>query len=214
MKNAAWAMLLLVSLVLVFGYVGEFGRGQMQAVAAPPLSLDGYLDEKLPDAAPHKSKSKVDNQPCYVCHGNYDGEELVKTHAKEKIACIDCHGESHAHRNDEDNITPPDKMYCLADVDKLCAKCHKNHDVPAREVLQLWQQRCRAKTDPKQIVCTDCHFQHRLRFRTVWWDKKTGKLVIRDKQRVKLNPDYSRKRLDAKPPQPSKGGTPPGTKMR
>ncbi len=36
------------------------------------------------------------------------------------------------------------------------------------------------------MVCTDCHFHHRLAFRTVWWDKKTGMLVVRkDGERVK-----------------------------
>lgn len=34
-----------------------------------------------------------------------------------------------------------------------------------------------AKANPKDIVCTDCHFEHRLSCRTVVWDKKTGQLI-------------------------------------
>jgi hypothetical protein len=40
-----------------------------------------------------------------------------------------------------------------------------------------WQQRRPGKTDPKTTVCTDCHGEHRLKLRTVQWDKTTGKLL-------------------------------------
>jgi len=33
------------------------------------------------------------------------------------------------------------------------------------------------KTDPDKIVCTDCHGEHRMKVRTIIWDKKTGKLL-------------------------------------
>jgi hypothetical protein len=33
------------------------------------------------------------------------------------------------------------------------------------------------KTDPKRIVCTDCHGEHRMKVRTVLWDKKSGTLL-------------------------------------
>jgi formate-dependent nitrite reductase cytochrome c552 subunit len=193
MKHAAGSMLLLVPLVLVLAYLTGSSEDSVRAVAAPPLSLEGYLDEVLPEASDDDAKIKVDNQSCYVCHGNYDGEELVVAHGKEKIGCIDCHGESLAHRNDEDNITPPDKMYALEDIDKMCGACHAKHEVPAREVIRRWKERCPTKTNPKEIVCTDCHFHHRLRFRTVWWDKKTRKLIIREKgQRIKIAPDLTK----------------------
>jgi hypothetical protein len=65
----------------------------------------------------------------------------------------------------------------------MCAKCHEDHDASARKIIQRWQQRCPAKTRPNEIVCTDCHFEHRLPSRTVVWDKKTGKLVIHKKDR-------------------------------
>jgi len=154
------------------------------------LSPD-LLEEGLP-AAEKKEELDVDNSSCYVCHGNYDGEELVVTHGKEGVGCIDCHGKSLAHRDDEDNITPRDKMYSLAKVDGMCGECHVMHDAPARKVIERWQQRCPAKTDPKKIVCTDCHFAHLLAFRTVWLDKETGKLIIRKEgERTKPAADLS-----------------------
>ncbi len=161
------------------------GRGDERsgtAAAAPPLSLEGYLDEKLPEADHDRPKLKVDNSACYVCHENLADEPLVVRHGQsdEKIGCVKCHGESLAHRNDEDNVTPPDKMYGLRDIDRMCRECHESHDVAARKVLLRWKQRCPEKTDPRRIVCTDCHFRHRLAVRTVRWDKKTGRLLTNE----------------------------------
>jgi len=181
MKYSAWLILLACFMVFAFGYV--FSRDDARAIAAPPLSLDAYLDEKLPEAPKEKVKLKVDNFSCYVCHGNYDGEELVVSHGKEAIGCIDCHGKSYPHRNDEDNITPPDKMYPLDTVDKMCADCHDEHFASARKVIERWQERCPEKTDPKGIVCTDCHYQHRLNRRTVVWHKTTGEVIPREKKK-------------------------------
>ncbi|HUT95145.1 MAG TPA: ammonia-forming cytochrome c nitrite reductase subunit c552 [Thermoguttaceae bacterium] len=183
MKHAAWLVSLVGLAVFALVYVADFSRDDARAVAAPPLSLDGLLDEKLPEAPKEKEKLKVDNFACYVCHGNYDGEELVVSHGKEGTGCIDCHGKSYAHRNDEDNVTPPDKMYPLDAVDKMCADCHDEHIASARKVIERWQERCPEKADPKGIVCTDCHYQHRLQRRTVVWNKKTGEVILREKKK-------------------------------
>ncbi|OHB84395.1 MAG: hypothetical protein A2V98_17380 [Planctomycetes bacterium RBG_16_64_12] len=186
-------MLLPASAVVVFAHFADWPSDGAGALAAPPLSLDGYLDEKLPEAPKKDAAVKVDNSACYVCHGNYEEEELVVSHGKEKTGCIDCHGESLAHRNDEDNVVPPDKMYALSDVNQMCAKCHDTHNAPARKVLERWRERCPAKTSAGEIVCTDCHYRHRLAFRTVWWDKKTGKLIVREEgQRTKPALDLTR----------------------
>jgi hypothetical protein len=85
-----------------------------------------------------------------------------------------------AHRNDEANITPPDILYPSAKIDAACHQCHKAHDAPAAKVIKRWQERCPAKTNPKDILCTDCHGQHRLKLRTVRWDKETRKLLLKD----------------------------------
>jgi formate-dependent nitrite reductase cytochrome c552 subunit len=178
MNYRAWMTFPLVAVVFAFVYMASVSGPDMQALAIPPLSLDGYRDEKLPEAPKKKVEVKVDNGACYVCHGNYDGEELALTHAKEAVGCADCHGVSYDHRDDEDNITPPDTMYPADKIDEACRECHDTHDVPATEVIARWQKRCPSKTDASKLVCTDCHGQHRLKRRTVRWDKKTRKLII------------------------------------
>jgi hypothetical protein len=139
--------------------------------------LDGLRDEKLPEA-PHESAAlDAINENCFVCHGNYRSEPLVLGHAKEKVGCIKCHGLSLPHQRDEDHRTPPDNIYARETIDAMCRACHEDHDVPAVKVLKRWQERCPRKTEPKQVVCTDCHNEHRLTARSVVWDKKTRKLV-------------------------------------
>ena len=66
-------------------------------------------------------------------------------------------------------------------IDPACQECHETHDVPAREVLKRWKERCPDKTDTGKIVCTDCHGYHRLPKRSVRWNKKTGDLIIEKK---------------------------------
>ena len=201
MNHVAWLTVLLVSAAMAAGYWADLASDSSQVMAAaPPLSLDGLLNEKLPEAK-EKVKLKVDNSACYVCHGNYEEEPLVVWHGKHETSCIDCHGKSLAHRNDEDNITPPDKMYAPDQIDEMCKGCHEEHDVAARKVITRWQKKCPAKTNPREIVCTDCHFKHRLSFRTVWWDKKTGKLIVRKEgERTKKAADLSKSDEEEKKP--------------
>jgi hypothetical protein len=59
----------------------------------------------------------------------------------------------------------------------LCKKCHEDHDIPAAAVVRKWQKQSGQKIYEKPIVCTDCHGKHRLKMRSVRWDKKTGKLL-------------------------------------
>jgi hypothetical protein len=169
-----------------------------QSGGPPPLVIDRkapLLLEDLPDkpAAEPAEGPVADNGPCYVCHTNYETEEMVVEHARENVGCMDCHGKSYEHRDDEDNVTPPDVMFAQDEIDAACRECHDMHDVPAVKVITRWQERCPGKQNPKEIVCTDCHGQHRLAFRTVWWNKKTGELIIRGKERIKVAPDYSKK---------------------
>jgi hypothetical protein len=84
---------------------------------------------------------------------------------------------SYAHRNDENNTTPPDIMYPTDVIDSACEVCHESHNVPARDVIARLQERCPGESDPERAICTDCHGRHRLEIRTVRWDKKTGKLL-------------------------------------
>jgi hypothetical protein len=177
MKHAGWLVVWGTVVAAFLLYPADSLTTETEVAAAPPLSLEGYLDEKLPESS-DTAKLKVDNTACYVCHGYYDEEEMVIVHGKAEVSCIDCHGKSYEHRNDEDNITPPDKMYAPDGVDKMCSTCHEEHDAPAVKVLARWQERCAEKTDPKKVICTDCHGDHRMKRRTVRWDKKTGELIL------------------------------------
>ncbi|MFV1967451.1 MAG: hypothetical protein ACC628_18635 [Pirellulaceae bacterium] len=175
-----WMALWVCITALLCGLRADSAGQEKTQRKVKPLSLEGLLDEKLPEAPKMTVEMKVDNAACYVCHVNYETEELVLTHGKEETGCIDCHGESLDHRNDEDNITPPDIMYALDSIDEKCRECHDEHDASATDVIARWQERCPQKTNPKEVVCTDCHFHHRLDRRTVQWNKKTGALMVRD----------------------------------
>ncbi len=180
----------MISLALggVLGLVIALWGGGVRMLAAPPLSLEGYRDEKLPEA-PHDSAGLDGiNENCFVCHGNYRTESLVLSHAKQRVGCIRCHGESLPHQRDEDHRTPPDTMYGREGVDTMCRACHETHDVPAVKVLQRWRQRCPQKTDPETIVCSDCHYEHRLASRSVVWDRKSRKPASAGKAKTSIKP--------------------------
>jgi len=156
----------------------------------PPLVVDKnaplLLDEPPePDPFAVPQGPVADNSACFVCHTNYEEEPFALEHAKANCGCMRCHGESLAHRDDEDNITPPDVMFPLEKIEANCKECHDTHDVPAIEVIARWQECCPEKTDPKTLLCMDCHGQHRLKIRTVRWNKKTGKLIVRQEAEPK-----------------------------
>ena len=197
---AAWTLWFLRADVPPLSAADEAGGAKPPAKAPPlpALKVDKSAPLLLDEPAAKEAKSEAFlriNDACFVCHGNYREEPMAVSHAKEDVSCIDCHGASLAHRNDEDNITPPDKMYPFTKIEAGCqADCHDTHDAPAREVLKRWQERCPQKTDYAQIVCTDCHGFHRLARRSVRWDKDTGALLMRAPK-----PDPAEKPAPAKP---------------
>ena len=180
-------------LYLAFGTDGSFPP--VAAAAPPPLVVD--KDDPLLLEEPKKKEEEAfdpwatpkgpvaDNKACFVCHANYEEEPLAKVHAEANIGCMKCHGESLDHRDDEDNITPPETMYPADKIDSSCEKCHEEHDVSATKVIERWQKKCPQKTDPTKIVCTDCHGQHRLKIRTVRWNKETGELIVGEQKASK-----------------------------
>ena len=169
-----------------------------------PLLLDEPTEEQ---AATTLTEAATENMACFVCHANYRGELLAESHAKVNVGCINCHGDSFAHRNDEDNTTPPETMYSVEKIDPFCQACHDAHDIPAKKIIARWikqkekkpdatcegchedddvppekvvarwKERNLDESDLARIVCTDCHGDHRMKVRTVIWDKKTGKLL-------------------------------------
>jgi len=100
------------------------------------------------------------NAACYLCHMTFIGEELSTVHFKEKTTCIDCHGLSAPHANDE-NIgeTPPDIVFKRGEVDASCEECHEEHDAPATKVVARFLERKLADPHP---ICTDCHGTHKI----------------------------------------------------
>jgi len=113
------------------------------------------------------TEADVKNATCYVCHANYTDELLSQWHSRANISCAECHGESIAHKNDENHLTPPDRMYPASEIDGACLKCHAIHDVQPEEVVRKWQKQSGQNVYEKPIVCTDCHGEHRLKMRSV-----------------------------------------------
>ncbi|MBN2476598.1 MAG: cytochrome c3 family protein [Pirellulales bacterium] len=150
----------------------------------PPLVIDkgaplllGDAPEEDPFAVP--SGPVADNLACHCCHMNYEEEPFAVAHAKTNVGCVKCHGQSYAHRDDEDNITPPEVMFPPDKIEANCQTCHDTHDAPAAKVIALWKERCPEKANPEDLLCTDCHGEHRLKIRTVRWNKETRELIIR-----------------------------------
>jgi len=194
MRHASWLLGAAALAVAVWLACSWADRGS-EGVAAEQSGKSGsglpplVVNKKAPLllAEPPKKKTgeefgpMADNDSCYVCHGDYREEQLVGWHAKENVGCVKCHGPSHAHRDDEDNVTPPDVMFAPEDIDPACVRCHEEHVAPARKVIATWQERCPNKK-PGEMVCTDCHGHHRRPFRTVQWNKKTRELIIREEK--------------------------------
>ena len=136
-----------------------------QTSREPPSLLDQQADKEplllLQDSNSNENPGPLaDNSRCYVCHINYEVEELTSMHAKADVGCERCHGTSDAHCSDKDNMTPPDIMYPADKVNSSCNSCHPD-----------------GKLGGGKKYCTDCHGEHRLSHRTRRWDKATGKLI-------------------------------------
>jgi hypothetical protein len=152
---------------------------------APKAPAKSAETQTPPAKAPAKEATKseaVSNARCHVCHMNYEDEWLAVKHAKNGVGCMTCHGESDDHCGDENNITPPDRMYPRDTIARACMMCHslsKLQKKPKEHEAIL--------PDPKKAekVCTDCHGKHRLERRTTRWDKATGKLLPADKPPAK-----------------------------
>jgi len=140
-------------------------RGTGGAVSdEEPLLL---LDEPEATAGNDSAGPMADNSRCFVCHVNFDGEPLSVMHAKGDVGCEDCHGSSDKHCSDEDNITPPDRMFAKEAINEFCKGCHP-----------------KAKLGGGKKYCVECHGSHKMAHRTRIWDKKTGELLDDDKVRM------------------------------
>lgn len=126
--------------------------------------------------APRRA-NPADNSRCFACHETYQDDLLTQMHGKSGVGCDGCHGRSKAHEEDKSSRVPPEVMFATDSMAPFCATCHTTHDASAVKVIQQWQKRCAGKSRPEEIACTDCHGSHRLKSRTIRWDKKTGALI-------------------------------------
>lgn len=171
-------------LAALCGLVAVAFAGEEKPGGPPPLVVDRdaplLLDEPTEPTKPSPGKpgqTVADNGACFVCHANFKTEPLAVWHAAQNVGCVACHGKSLAHCNDENNVTPPDILYPADKIGPSCRKCHTTHDVSPAEVIARWQKRSLTATAPKELLCTHCHGAHRLRVRTVRWNKTTRKLI-------------------------------------
>jgi len=140
-RSAPW-------LVLVAAWLCLAAAAQENEPQAPPGNEGAVLDPMGPNAA------------CYVCHITFLHEELARIHLKAEVTCVNCHGVSAGHANDEDiGATKPDITYAREGIGEACKACHPTHDVPPEHVIARWLERKLAVSPP---VCTDCHGTHRL----------------------------------------------------
>ncbi|UCG46162.1 MAG: ammonia-forming cytochrome c nitrite reductase subunit c552 [Phycisphaerales bacterium] len=168
-------------LLFVFTAAGAVVVSCRQEQASPaadeePLLL---LDEGDSNALGEWTGPLADNSRCHVCHINYAEEKLAVTHARAEVGCEDCHGPSYAHCGDEDNVTPPDTMYPVEKINPACMGCHTKEKIEVDEHRPFL-----AAIAANEKVCTNCHGEHRLGYRTRRWDKTTGKLIQDDKVRM------------------------------
>lgn len=123
------------------------------------------------------AQTGADNSRCHVCHLNFAMEDLSVKHAAANVNCEQCHGPSNAHCADEDNITPPDRMFPQDGINDDCQDCH-------RETLPMTAQHKAVLARKLKKVCTDCHGEHRLSHRTRRWNRQTGELISDDNVRM------------------------------
>lgn len=129
-----------------------------------------------------KVESFVANPFCLACHSDFEEEKLVVAHEKAGVGCERCHGESERHRSDEANITAPELMYTRSKVIPMCMMCHPRHTIKHVRPHNIIFASTRTTVDGKPAtpfkVCTDCHAKkHRMKVRTVRWDKATGEVL-------------------------------------
>ena len=156
--------------------VGVRGDEQVGPSLSSQQSAQGEQNDQVESASPASSDPEdrqtdaeddaplIDplsaNAACYVCHMTFIYEEFSKVHLAEKITCIECHGVSGPHANDENiGATPPDIVFEREEVDASCAECHEEHDVSPREIIARSIERGLPDSSP---ICTDCHGTHKI----------------------------------------------------
>lgn len=178
--KAVTLIVFVMSSLLVLAANCSFEKKTDEASVEQQVKEDYYKQKE-------SSQSFVANSYCFVCHLDFEQEELALDHELAGIGCERCHGESTRHRSDEANITPPEIMYPKARINPTCMMCHPRHEIRHVKDHQRLLGRVRTIFDEDAEdsasanslkYCTNCHGgQHLIKVRTVRWNKATGELI-------------------------------------
>jgi len=134
--------------------VDEDARAEPPADEDDADPLAGMDPELLAQLAEAEAAAAAEEQAgaCGTCHVDVADDFQGSLHQSEEVGCMECHGPSEGHVEDENNEVKPDEVFARADVDRLCGECHKCPDPAAKR-----------KPGPgaKHKVCTDCHGPHK-----------------------------------------------------
>jgi hypothetical protein len=123
----------------------------------------GNSADDSPSASPNRP---ADNRLCLVCHELLAKEEISHKHEVANLLCIDCHGRSRLHMEDEMLMTEADVLFGRTEVDPFCLSCHPDHKDPAK--VEAFREEWRGRDRPNgravtsSSICTDCHGTHNL----------------------------------------------------
>lgn len=158
------------------------GLGPLAGTDSPAKAPAANAATEPPKAAAKENKDAGEadgteilgaNAACYVCHMTFVKEEMATVHLKEKVGCIECHGPSEKHANDEHiGATKPDITFKREQIDASCLKCHDTHDAPAKAVVARFVERKLSRQSA--AVCTECHGMHKIEKAV---DAATGKPI-------------------------------------
>jgi hypothetical protein len=155
--------------VLFVGMVAVAGCRDSESDSAP----DGQPVEGTTVTAIKASMTErpEDNRLCLVCHEMLAEELIAKSHEEQDILCVDCHGPSRLHMEDEMQMTKPDNLMGRAEVDPFCKECHPQHKDEA--VVDAFRKEWWGRDRPNgrvinnDSICTDCHGMHNIKEKQV-----------------------------------------------
>ncbi len=111
-------------------------------------------------------ETPADNTFCVVCHLDLKKELIAAKHLEQDITCMQCHGSSTEHMQDEMLMTKPDILFGRTEVEPMCCECHETHQNPdAVEAFRkewLGKHRENGRAITQNAVCTDCHGTHNI----------------------------------------------------